>query len=62
MIGLKMSKIQKNDPSAIRIEELEHELYDAVEIAYLRGASEWVRIHYPQYYERLHMQYDSCAA
>ena len=62
MIGLNMSKIQKNDPSAIRIEELEHELYDAVEIAYLRGAGEWVRIHYPQYYERLHMQYDSCAA
>lgn len=57
-----MTTIQRTDPSAIRTEELEHELYDAVEIAYLRGASEWVRIHYPQYYERLHMQYDSCAA
>ncbi len=57
-----MSNLQKTAPSAIRIEELEHELYDAVEIAYLRGASEWVRIHYPQHYERLHTQYDSRSA
>jgi len=62
MIGPNMSNLQKTAPSAIRIEELEHELYDAVEIAYLRGASEWVRIHYPQHYERLHTQYDSRTA
>ena len=54
--------IKKMNLPQIRIEELEHELYEAVEIAYLRGASDWVCIHYPQYYERLHKQYDSCAA
>ena len=35
-----------------RIHELEHEIYEAVEIAYLRGASDWVRTHYPQHYSK----------
>lgn len=54
-------------PAASRIEELEHRIDDleadldrAVEIAYLRGATEWVRLHYPSRYERLHSQFDSC--
>jgi hypothetical protein len=60
MIGLSM--IKKMNLPQIRIEKLEHDLYEAVEIAYLRGASDWVCIHYPQYYERLRKQYDGCAA
>jgi hypothetical protein len=55
--------------TASRMKDLEHKIHDlevdlgsAVEIAYLRGATEWVRIHYPSQYMRLHMQFDSCAA
>jgi hypothetical protein len=55
--------------STSRIDKLEHKVHDleadlncVVEIAYLRGATEWVRINYPLHYERLLMQYDSCAA
>lgn len=54
-------------PAASRIEELEDridglevDLDSAVEIAYLRGATEWVRLHYPSRYERLQRQFDSC--
>jgi hypothetical protein len=42
-----------------RIDSLEADLDSVVEIAYLRGATEWVRLHYPSRYERLHRQFDS---
>ena len=45
-----------------KIQDLEVDLGSAVEIAYLRGATEWVRMHYPSQYKRLHRQFDSCPA
>ena len=35
------------------IEGLKADLDSAVEVAFLRGATEWVRINYPSHYERL---------
>jgi hypothetical protein len=62
-------KDRKALTTASRVKDLEHKVHDleadlnsAVEIAYLRGATEWVRINYPSQYERLQMQFDSCAA
>ncbi|CAN7654773.1 hypothetical protein LJR231_005126 [Phyllobacterium sp. LjRoot231] len=63
------SKDRKTLPAASRMKDLEDKIQgleanldSAVEIAYLRGATEWVRLNYPSQYERLHMQFDSCAA
>ena len=45
-----------------KIESLEVGLDSAIEIAYLRGATEWVRHNYPSQHARLHRRFDSCAA
>ena len=45
-----------------KIESLEASLDSAIEIAYLRGATEWVRHNYPSQHARLHRRFDSCAA
>ena len=62
-------KDRKALATASQMKDLEHKIHylevdlgSAVEIAYLRGATEWVRINYPSQYERLHVQFDSCAA
>ncbi|UXN58846.1 hypothetical protein [Phyllobacterium zundukense] len=62
-------KDRKALATASRMKDLEHKIHalevdlgSAVEIAYLRGATEWVRINYPSHYKRLHMRFDSCAA
>lgn len=36
-----------------RVEGLQADLDSAVEVAYKRGATEWVRLNYPKQYERL---------
>lgn len=36
-----------------KIEGLESDLDSAVEVAYHRGATEWVQLNYPQHFERL---------
>lgn len=38
--------------AADKIEGLEIELFEAVHVAYLRGAVEWTRLNYPAWYER----------
>lgn len=45
-----------------KIESLEASLDSAIEIAYLRGATEWVRHNYPSQHARLYRRFDSCAA
>lgn len=36
-----------------KIEGLEHELESAVKVAFARGATDWVRLNYPDIYKRL---------
>lgn len=36
-----------------KIEGLEADLDSAVEVAFKRGATEWVRLNYPKHYSRL---------
>lgn len=45
----------------VTIEGLKANLDNAVEVAFLRGATEWVRLNYPSHYERLLMRFDSSA-
>ena len=45
-----------------RVQDLESDLDNVIEIAYLRGATEWVRLHFPAHYDRLYKAYDSFAA
>lgn len=45
-----------------KIEGLEADLYLAVSVAFHRGATEWARLNYPEYYERLAPQAPSDAA
>lgn len=39
--------------AADKIEGLEADLGSAVEVAFKRGATEWVRLNYPEHYKRL---------
>jgi hypothetical protein len=42
----------------VTVEGLRVRLNSAVEIAFLYGATEWVRLNYPSQYERLLMRFD----
>ncbi|WP_271899245.1 hypothetical protein [Candidatus Phyllobacterium onerii] len=45
----------------VTVESLRADLYKAVEIAFLYGATEWVHVNYPTHYQRLLMQFDDSA-
>ncbi len=42
----------------VTVEGLRVKLDSAVEIAFLYGATEWVRLNHPSHYERLLMRFD----
>jgi hypothetical protein len=45
----------------VTIDGLKANLDSAVEVAFLHGASEWVRLNHPTHYERLLMRFDDSA-
>lgn len=45
----------------VAIDGLKANLDSAIEIAFVHGATEWVRLNYPTHYERLLMRFDSSA-
>jgi len=45
----------------VTIDSLKANLDSAVEVAFLHGAVEWVRLTYPAHYQRLLMRFDDSA-
>ena len=53
-----MPATRHTENPVVTVEGLRVRLNSAVEIAFLYGATEWVRLNYPSQYERLLMRFD----
>ena len=49
---------RQTENPVVTVESLRVKLDSAVEIAFLHGATEWVRLNHPSQYERLLMRFD----
>jgi len=49
---------KQTESPVVTVDGLRVKLDSAVEIAFLYGATEWVRLHHPSQYERLLMRFD----
>ena len=53
-----MPPTKQTESPVVTVEGLRVKLDSAVEIAFLYGATEWVRLNHPSQYERLLMRFD----